>query len=267
MVTQDYIPPHLQGQISDIRQDPDGNTSFVHPAGNLGQPDQDSARISLSPAQAKATFDAAYRGSNPEAATNDQYMPPRPIMFGERLQRGAAGWLKGHAGALTGSTAKNIATSGLLGALAAGAGGAWLAAKNDKPILDKAVLFALLGGAGAAGASALVQRQNNKNLAAYDMGKQASITGELSNDPELTPQQRAILADAVSNLPQHDRSELETLVARMGGAGIGLMIAKFLGMRGLLSPLAMALIGGAIGDSMTKHKPQYNAFGQPVYDT
>lgn len=264
MVTPESAPPYLQGQLSDMHDEPGGGVNFIHPAGNLGQPDQESARVHLSPEQTRATFDVGYRSSDPEQAVNDEYMPPRPVMFGERMQRGVGGWLKNHLGGGSDSTLKNIAGTGLLGAIAGGAGGAYLAAKNDQPMLDKAVLYALLGGAGAAGISAYLNHQNAKTVAG--MRKQASVMQALNLDSSMNDQQKMMLLEAISKLPQRQHDELEHLVGSAGGAAVGLLIAKYLGMRGVLSPLAMALIGGSIGQSMTGKQPRYNAFGQPDYE-
>ena len=256
-----YVPPHLQGQIGNIQQDPDGGVSFDHPAGMVGL-NPESSRTHLDPEQARATFDEKWRASNQDDAAAKQYLPPRPVMFNERMQRGVGGWLHNHADSITGSYGKNLATSGLLGALAGGAGGAFMAARAGEPMLDKSVLYAILGGLGGAGLSALAQRSGNKSLADAGFAKSASIDSSLMCDSSLTASQRMILADAATRLPYHERSQLENMLPAIAGGGAGLLIAKFLGMRGFLSPLIFAAIGASIGDSMARPDPIYNAMGQ-----
>lgn len=258
------IPSYLQGQIYDVQADPNGGISFQHPAANPGFNSQSMGRIHLDPEQAKATFDQNYRLLNQQDALEHQYMPPRRVPMGERMERGIAGWLKQKGSELTGSTGKNIATAGLLSALAGGAGGAWMASNSGEPILDKAVLYALLAGSAGAGLSALNEYSGKKSLESGGLLKSASVSSAISSDPTLSGRQKDFLSSAVSQLPSKDRAELEQMLYKYGGAAVGVLVAKFLGLRGFVAPSVLAMLGFAIGSALSGGSQSYNSAGQPI---
>ena len=67
-----YVPPHLEGKVSDFRQEPSGDYSFAHPEASLGLGPEASRQV-ISQEQYKNTFDQSHRNQHFNSAIAGQY--------------------------------------------------------------------------------------------------------------------------------------------------------------------------------------------------
>lgn len=265
-----YVPPHLEGRVSDFQHEPNGMISFSHPEAAWGL-DPTRARVSISPEQYKHTFDKAHRQQNVMEAISNQYSPMQDIpetparemnnMIGRGL-RGAWDWGTSNQG-------KAVGTVGMLGALAGGAGKyLWDRRTGNRPSIKSSLLAALLiGGLGAAGTAYgqnKFQRREN-----YLMNKMASVSDIavdiirlLENDPSLSHMDRARILDALVGAPQQTKSQLLNLMRTAGGVGVGMLAMRFLGAKGLLPMAAGGILGGLIGSRLGGDGLERNPYGQ-----
>ena len=115
------VPQHLQGEVWDFRNEPDGKISFQHPKASIGLSPDDS-RVYMTPDEYKLSFDPAYRMTHLEEAANNGYAPLQRIP-----KTSARQWSDSIASGIGkaldwGSSAqgKAVGTAGLLSALAGG---------------------------------------------------------------------------------------------------------------------------------------------------
>lgn len=170
---------------------------------------------------------------------------------------------------LTGAADKAWGNGPAVGALATalpagllGYGGAWLwnrfADRDHQLSPEKLGLTAAVGG-GALGAYA-----GSKRASAMRAGSPADIEEALiaaiAADGSLTKQQQAASASAIGDLSPMQMQQLLSTISMTAGAGVGMVIFRFLMGKGLL-PLALGgLLGAAAGGSM--FGAQRNSFGQ-----
>ena len=266
-MTPEYVPPHLAGQVEDFRQEPDGQISFRHDAMGNGLSDPELSRKIISKDQYKQTFDRNYRNANFNQSILNQYggVNSRPKSYADALQSKIINGVRSGLEWGTSSGTKSVATTGLLSALAGGGLGAYMAAKNGDGIVGKSLLYALL--AGAAGAGSLAYMHNADDRRRNFLSKQASsaedvLIAAITSDRALNPAQQSDLIRSLVRLSSRDRDDLSRLVRTGIGAGAGVLIARFLMGKGLLSSAVGGMIGAAIGAASARPSIKYNAMGQ-----
>ena len=260
----EYIPPHLQGEVMDFRNEEGGEVSFYHPEASLGL-DRESSRIRLTPEQYKNTFDEQHRLGNFTEAMNNQYTLRTPKTPGRRMNDWIGGNLRGAYDWGTSTQGKGVGTAGLLAALGGGLGGYLWGNYTGKGKIRKALLGALLAGGVGAGVAALSQGRHNRREA-Y-LGKRASVEVSsvliraLENDVTLGRMERAMLLRQLAQVPAHQRSDMYRLMRTTIGAGAGMLVMRFLKAKGLLPMMAGAILGGIVG-SVRDPGPQRNPWGR-----
>ena len=266
-MTPAYVPPHLQGKVKDFRQDDAGNISFRHDDAANGLSDPELTRKSISQDQYQKTFDRNYRLGNFNESIIGQYGGPgaNDKSYVEGIKDSIVGGIKKGLSAATSTGPGTVGTVGLLSALAGGASGVMLGAREGSGALNKGMLFALLAGALGTGATAYTQAADARRL--NYMSKKASssvdmIIQALANDRQLTPQQKADALRAIVNLADRDRDELGRQVRTVAGAGAGILITRFLVGKGLLSSAVGGILGALIGAASARPPIKYNAMGQ-----
>ena len=262
-MTPPYVPPHLQGKVSDFEQDGAGTISFSHPEVATGGLGRDGARRAITQDQYKQTFDRDYRLKNWDKSIENQYgLPASPTNRAEEFKKWLAEKAQSGFDWGTSSQGKAVGTAGLLSALAGGAVGAWRGHQNGTPV-SSGLLYALAAGTAGAGITALTQGQHNKREAFL---KQASssidiIIQALENDNSMSSSQKADCLRALSKVSDAEMSDLSALLRTAAGAGGGMLIAKFLGAKGLI-PFAAAGILGSMFGSPDRPGKKYNHMGQ-----
>jgi len=262
----DFVPPPLRGRIGDFRNEPDGSVSFAHPEVTLGA-SPDDARVRLSQEQYKQTFDTDYRRRHPIESLRGMYNGQEPTNLRDTITGGIGRSLRRFYDWGTSDGGKAVGTAGLLSALAGGIGGFMLGRRNGESGVRKALIAALLAGGLGAAASAYSQRRNNARQRWLDKQASASpvtaaLIHALESDPSLSQLERARLLRAMANLGQRERDDLYRSMRTAFGAGAGVLVARFLGSRGLLPMVAGGVIGAIVGNAASPPRTRYNALGQ-----
>lgn len=249
MTQPQHIPLHLR-HVRDFQQNPDGSVSFLDERNNPRNLFGDQARISLGPAEARATFDPQYRRFNLEQALRDQYKSDRevPKTFAQNLTHGIGRGLRKAFDYGTASNDRARATTGALAALAGGALGASLSQENK---IRNGILAALLAGGAGYAASALSKQA--ASIPVKDIMEMIRQSSEINRD------HRAIFEGKVRTSSASELADLSRIIRAANGAGLGFILAKFFNIPWLI-PSAM---GGLIGFNIPK-KRRLNAFGQPL---
>lgn len=255
-----YVPPHLQGRVSDFRNEADGRVSFSDPQGAQGTYGPEASRQFVTPDVFRSTFDPATRGKDYTAAVQGQYGTPSGH---KNYTTMAHDWLVDKAGQGLGwgttSQGKAVGAVGLLSALAGGAGGAL----GEGGSIGKGLLYALLAGGAGAGLTAVGQHYNNRR---EDALKQASFADTdllslLSQNFSIPDRDKQRYIGCFPRLSYGEKSELASLLRMTAGAAAGALIARYLGGKGLLTTLAGGMLGAFIGRA-TGPQQSYNALGQ-----
>lgn len=263
-----YIPPHLQGKVWDFRNEPDGKISFQHPEASLGLPPAQS-RVTMTPDEFKLNFDPVTHMNRLDEAAANGYAPMhrRPKTESRKMNDMIAGGINSALNWGTSSQGKAVGTMGLMAALAGGVGGYMWGRNTDERPIRRALLAALLSGGVAAAGTAFAQNRHNRReqylskTAATDVT--SLIIGLLNNDRSINDGQRALIFRALINTSSNDRTELYQMLRTGAGAGVGAIVMRFLGAKGLLPTLVGAILGGALGNSLGAG-PRRNALGQTL---
>lgn len=260
-----YIPPHLRGKVGDFRREGDGNISFSHPEAFPGMT-PDSARALVTPDQFAKTFDLPSRFGNFSAAMREQYAPlQRAQTSARQINDGIANYLRKALKWSTSSQGKAVGTAGLAAALGGGLGSyAWDAYKGRDGSIGKALLMALLAGGVGAGGTAWGQSRHNRrenflSKSASDVA--VDIQRMLENDPSLSRQDRVQIIRGLMRMGEPDLNQLRQLLKTSAGVGAGVLVARFMGAKGLLPLLLSGILGGALL-SGGGGGPRRNAQGQ-----
>lgn len=260
-----YIPPHLQGRVNDFRNEENGMISFEDKQA-MGGIDPHLSRVHITPEQYKNTFDYKTRhGYLPETAEKGYKGPFDPVSGMDRMQQGIGGLLRRAFDWGTESQGKAVGTAGIMSALG-GAGAGYLLGDyfGSGSKMKKALVGAILaGGLGAAG-TALSQRSFNKRQ--DYMAKRAAAFSPVSNaihmaidnDRSLDYRDKEDLREVVERLDRRDRDDLYRLLRQTIGAGAGVIIIRFLGLKGLIPSVA----GGILGAALSTPPMRLNAMGQ-----
>lgn len=254
----DYIPPHLEGRVSDFRREPDGRVSFFDPRAAFGTFGPEASRTTIEPDVFRSTFGPG-RLNLVEAANNQYGLPQTP----SNLVAKAHDWIvdktrKGiHYG--TSSQGKAVGTVGLLGALAGGLSGSL----GEEGSLKKGLLYALLAGGASAGVTALGQNFHNNREArlqksAFASSDLLSLVAANAYIPEMDKRQYLAL---FQRLQQREKDELAQLLRVTSGFAAGALIARYLRGKGLLTTIVGGMIGALAGRALSP-QPIYNNLGQ-----
>ena len=248
-----FIPPHLRGKVSDFQQDPSGSVSFAHDEAALGLgPEQSRRTIPID--QYKKTFDREYRLRNFDESMNGQYAPRRATNRAQDFSQWVANTARSGFDWGTSSNGKAVGTAGLLAALAGGGLGAWVGKQRGEGVGSSALIAALLAGTAGAGLTAYGQRKQASDVV-------GQIVQAVTGDPSLGPAERAAMLRGAAVMSRNQREELADLLRTATGAGVGAIIMRFMGAKGLLPAMAGGIVGALVGSSIGR-SPKYNAMGQ-----
>ena len=156
--------------------------------------------------------------------------------------------------------------SAIAGGLAAGAvglGGSWLlnklAPRRELPSDRRRRTLGLTLGSGTAGALAawILSREMGKYKEAsvktssiFMGGVDAALISRISEDMTLGQGMQMMLSNHVLKMPSNDKAGLLNALSGVAGAGIGLLVARYLLKLGMFSQGIAMLAGGTIGRSM-----------------
>jgi hypothetical protein len=260
-----YIPPHLAGKVYDFRQEPSGDYSFAYPEASMGL-GPDKSRQVLTPEQYKNTFDADHRRRNFNSSMAGQYsgMTERPGNRSGQLSDWLGGKISDGYNWSTSTTGKSVAATGLLSALAGAAAGAYIGNQQGEGVVSKSLAAALLAGAAGAGISAYSHGAAERRSSF--LAKQANqevdfIIEAITEDRSLSPTEKAQCLRAVVSLGTVHRAELSRMLSTATGAGIGMLIMRFLRGKGLIHTAVGGMMG-ALAGYMSSGGPKYNPMGQ-----
>lgn len=172
-----------------------------------------------------------------QAGAKVRDMAMRPNALGGVLNRGPL------AGGLTGAA---------IGGLAGGAIGGIMGGKEKA---KQMALIAALLGASVGSYSGHLRKQAFYRGDTYQQINQLLVKANISFD------QRIQLMAAVPRLPQAKAEDLLRNAQRVGGAGIGALVARYLMGAGLLGTAFGGLLGGMVGGSL--YFGPRNSFGNP----
>jgi hypothetical protein len=231
---------------------------------------------SLTDKQFAATFDRNYQQANPYSAARDSYdrfdanKNSWGTKIGDMVRPQFGNMLRGFDTTMDSGYAKPIALGagvGLIGgallnqylkskqysnnSLAAYAGN-----KAEEGGNWKAGLLGALVGGGALAYNHYQRNQMTKSGSAYDLIRDIERNGSLS-----ITEKQALIA-GVRRLSNSEANSLSRGVSGLIGAALGAAVGRFLSAKGLLMPLAGAIIGGVVGYNSNQSK--VNAFGQYV---
>lgn len=260
----DYIPPHLEGRVSDFRRELDGSVSFFDPRAALGTFGPEKSRTTVTPEVYDSTFgkDRFDLARSAETA----YGVPRQS---PTLTSMAHDWIvdKGRRGLNYGLSSEGRAagTVGLLSALAGGlAGGV-----GENGSLGRGLLYALLAGGAGVGATALSQNLHKNREA--NRTKAASVTKSAFADTDLLSllatntfipeNDKRMFIAAFARLQAREKDELARLLRVTAGATAGAMIARYLRGKGLLPMVVGGMLGAFVGRALSP-RPIFNNLGQ-----
>lgn len=258
-----YIPPHLEGRVSDFQRSPDGSVSFFDPRAATGTFGPAASRTTIQPDMYDSTF-GDKRFNLAEAAENQHGLPGPQKTFTTM----AHDWLvdKGRQGLNygTSSQGKAVGTVGLLSALAGGAAGF----VGEDGSAGKGLLYALLAGTAGAGLTAAGQNLNanrERNREQVDLTKKAfadlDLMSILSQNFSIPEQDKRIYLAAVARLQSREKDELARLLRVTAGAAAGAMIARYLRGKGLLNTVMGGMMGAFVGRAFSP-QPSFNNLGQ-----
>ena len=258
-----YIPPHLEGRVSDFRRASDGGVSFFDPRAATGTFGPEASRTTIQPDMYDATF-GDKRFDLPSAA-DQQYGIPGPP---KTLTSMAHDWLvdKGRQGLQYGTSSQGRAagTVGLLGALAGGVAGF----AGEGGSLGKGLLYALLAGTAGVGLTAAGQNLNanrERNREQVSLSKKAFADSDLmsllSQNFSIPEQDKRIYLAAAARLQSREKDELARLLRVTAGAAAGAMIARYLRGKGLLNAVMGGMLGAFVGRAFSP-QPSFNNLGQ-----
>jgi hypothetical protein len=250
----EYVPPHLRGKVWDFKDEADGSVSFAHPEAYVGLP-FDKSRVTLSGDQHAETFDPAHRLMNFGKSMRNQYAPLERNPLVDRARRtneSIAGALRKAIDFGFSDSGKAVGSVGLLSALGGGAGSYLLGRKFGYDVSPGQALLAalLVGGMGAAGTAwgqSKHQRRENYLRKTASTGVTAALIRSVENDSTLSNQEKFMVLRALSRASDNDREQLNRFLRTSTGAGAGVIIARFLGAKGLLPLLVGGIVGGMIG--------------------
>lgn len=261
----DYVPPHLEGRVSDFRRDADGGVSFFDPRAAQGTFGPEKSRTAID----QDTYDYTFgpkRYNLAEAAENQYGLPSAQP---KTLSTMAHDWLveKGRNGLSYGTSSQGRAAGaiGLLSALAGGASGFL----GEEGTVGKGLLYALLAGGAGAGITAMGQHLTNNREAQRE--KSAALSKAAFADTDLmslvttnsaiSERDKQTYLAAFSRLQSREKDELARLLRVTAGAAAGAMIARYLSGKGLLPMLFGGMIGAFVGRA-TSPQPIFNSLGQ-----
>jgi hypothetical protein len=261
----DYVPPHLEGRVSDFRRDQDGGVSFFDPRAAMGTFGPEKSRTSID----QETYDYTFgpkRYNLAEAAEKQYGLPSsRP----NTLASMAHDWIvdQGRKGLSYGTSSQGRAAGavGLLSAIAGGASGFL----GEEGSVGKGLLYALLAGGAGAGITAMGQHLNNNREAQRE--KAASLSKSAFADTDLmslvatntfiSERDKQSYIAAFARLQSREKDELSRLLRVTAGAAAGALIARYLSGKGLLPMIFGGMLGALVGRA-TSPRPLYNNLGQ-----
>lgn len=259
-----YIPPHLEGRVSDFRREPDGSVSFFDPRAATGTFGPEASRTKIQQDMFDSTFGDARLDLS--ASAENQYGLPGPT---KNLATMARDWIvdKGRKGLHYGTSSQGRAAGsvGLLSALAGGATGFL----GEDGSAGKGLLYALLAGTAGAGLTAAGQNLNSNREVnrekATGLTKAAfadvDLFSLLSSNTYIPEQDKRMFLAAIARLQNREKDELARLLRVVAGATAGAMIARYLRGKGLLNTLAGGMLGAFVGRAMSP-QPTFNHLGQ-----
>ena len=103
---------------------------------------------------------------------------------------------------------------------------------------------------------------------AYGLSHGDPVTAKIYRDSQLTLRQKGELATQVSYLNAQQKSRLSRMISGAMGAGVGVIVAKFLLGMGKYSTILTALVSGLAGASIggsRKLKSPYDNMGRAYY--
>lgn len=261
----DYVPPHLEGRVSDFRRDENGGVSFFDPRSAAPDDPDEPHRTGID----QETYDYTFgdkRYNLPEAADKQYGLgTPRPTMASSVKNWIADVGRKGVDYGLS-SPAHAMGAAGLLSALAGGTFGML----GEDGSLGRGLLYALLAGGAGAGAVAIGQdlnanRERRREEAMAQLNKSAfadtDLLSLLASTPSITDADRQRFIDAAAQLSAAEKIELSRLLRTVSGAAVGVLITRYLVGKGLLPSVLGGMLGAFVG-RMTAPQPIYNSFGQ-----
>lgn len=210
-----------------------------------------------------STYDKAYRAKDPLRASQNSFdrFDPFKNSMGNRI----ADYIREPLNTV-GKTTGNLYRSGYLGAGAAGAGAGVLAGVLLNQIMKRrnpdgegmGNMKAGLLGALALGGGALLAHHSNRDIIknAFSLDLSTVVTSV----PGLSQAEKTALVTGVQQLSANEKQELSRRLRGVTGAAIGSIIGKFLLSKGLLGPIAGAIIGGLLG--LGSYSTRTNALGQ-----
>lgn len=254
----DYIPPHLEGRVSDFRREPNGKVSFFDPRAAFGTFGPEASRTTIEPDVFRSTFGPG-RLNLAEAAENQYGLPRQPSTLVSKTHDWIVDQARRGIQYGTSSQGKSVGTVGLLGALTGGLAGA----VGEGGSIKKGLLYALLAGTAGAGITALGQNfHNNRESAlkksAFAASDLLSLVAANSYIPEADKRQYLLL---FRRLQQREQDELARMLRVTVGAAAGALIARYLRGKGLLTTLVGGMLGALAGRAFSP-QPVYNNLGQ-----
>jgi hypothetical protein len=219
----------------------------------------------LTPEQKQAE-NPAFQAAHPSEAARQQYANPfyGPQSGVYRFGAGARDYLSRAGSGLGDILNKGPMQGGALGAGLAGlAGGALSVAQGSRHPVRNTLLAALLG-AGVGAYSGAVRQPGYYKAAGWRMGgdPRADILQALADTPMGFGEKAKMMA-AVPQLSDMQAQQLQMLISRVAGAGVGAVISRFLLGAGLMGMTFGGLVGGWMGGQMAS-QARPDASGYPT---
>lgn len=221
-----------------------------------------------------STFDQSYIKANPYDAAVDRFQPynssPLRMVQGFMRDRGIdpAGSIR--------NMGQNPYTAAIAPSLVGAGLGAALKYFSNRRTGDSGgyVLPSLLG-AGAAGLLGygvnkymnqpkFVQPNGVRKFAFFSDPAEEFIRRTVMQSTDIAFSEKQMVANALPSMSSRDKEDLRQKLLTYSGAGLGMVIVKFMGSKGLL-PLAIGgILGGLAGNQLSSFT-QTNSLGQYIY--
>lgn len=257
--TPEYVPPHLAGRVSDFRRDTSGNVSFSDPKSALGTFGPEASRVTVTPDVFNSTFTGAGWTDLGHTVNNQYGAEKPPATFGTTIRDFVTGNVRKGLDYGLSSQGRTVGTAGLLAGLA---GGAW-GTLGENGSIGKGLVSSLIAGGGAAALTALFQGEANRQSSSLAKSAYADtdLLSLLSTDSSIPDHQKRQYLAAFQRLSRNEQSELSRMVRMVGGFGVGAVIARYLGGKGLLATAVGGMLGALVGRA-TGPQQSYNRLGQ-----
>jgi hypothetical protein len=191
---------------------------------------------------------ATRRGIAPSVDRKDRQIFTRPQNFFRDVLPSTVGG--GAIAALTAGLLKARTPYRWLAGLAGAGYGTYRADRKWDPVMNKKSSYKLDSG-----------------FTTQEEALKREIIAKLQSAPGVNFSEANQLASGVARLNASQLQQLTRVLSTVSGAAIGSVIMRFLAKSGVIGTITGGLLGGLVGNALTRPRPHVDFFGRPVRQT